>query len=393
LSIGQAQRGRGPEKPILHVLAGPNGAGKSTLYNEVLKHRHPSAPFVNADDLARGYFGHPAQTLIESQIGQRLADEKRDALLAARESFFTETTFSHPSKLELLHNARALGYEVRVYHVNVRNSNLSVLRVAARVVKGGHDVPQDKIHARYVRNQALIRDAVRYADKAIVFDNSATGQPPSTALILRHGRVTSVASMVPRWARELYADDLTRYTPERVNAPAASFKDAERLAAQVLGAGARVFVAKRGGRYTGDVIGTTALHVVQRLNDKTAVAHFANRLERQPEQGDSVAINYGATSGLASVRSSDLSRDLPATPTAQPNVDAVLQRLAVAAKTLGNGQGGVIESALEQLRAGRQDAVRALLTTQPVVLNRFTTRLDELGIRARSEQRSRGIGR
>jgi hypothetical protein len=39
-----------------------------------------------------------------------------------------------------------------------------------------------------------------------------------------------------------------------------------------------------------------------------------------------------------------------------------------------------LPNALDQLRAGRREDVRALLDAQPVVLKRFDARLQELGI-------------
>jgi predicted ABC-type ATPase len=102
------------DRPTLHMIAGPNGAGKTTLYRELLAVTNPELEFVNADELALRKFGHPAATLEESQVGQRLADERRSALMEERKSFITESTFSHPSKLELLLRARELGYRLRV---------------------------------------------------------------------------------------------------------------------------------------------------------------------------------------------------------------------------------------------------------------------------------------
>jgi len=61
-------------------------------------------------------------------------------------------------------------------------------------------------------------------------------------------------------------------------------------------------------------------------------------------------------------------------------VDEVLQRLETAAARLSPSQGGVLAGALDQLRAGRREDVRALLDAQPIVLTRFDARLKELGI-------------
>lgn len=67
--------------PALIVLAGPNGAGKSTLYRNELQDRYRSLEFINADELAMRHFGHAAQTMEETRMGQHLADARRAALM------------------------------------------------------------------------------------------------------------------------------------------------------------------------------------------------------------------------------------------------------------------------------------------------------------------------
>lgn len=211
----QAARAGPPERmaaaapPILHIVAGPNGAGKTTLY-EAWVRRLTDAEFVNADRLCFEVLGRHALSREDAELGQRLANERRDALLAARASFVTETTFSHPSKLDLITQARALGYRVVVYHVNVATADFAVARVTAREGQGGHPVPEANIRGRYERNQPLIRQAVLMADRAFVFDNSALGKPPLRLITFVGGSVQTVAATMPDWAAKLYASDISR---------------------------------------------------------------------------------------------------------------------------------------------------------------------------------------
>jgi predicted ABC-type ATPase len=191
-------------RPTFHIIAGPNGAGKTTLYRLRIAPRHPGAEFVNADELALRQFGHPARTLEESRVGQRLAEHRRRELLAWRKSLVTESTFSHPSKLDLLREAIAGGYRVNLYHVSVCSVELSVRRVAARVEKGGHPVPEDHIRQRYERNRALIRAAAELADHAYVFDNSLYAEPFALVIELKRGALVRSSEDIPRWARDLY---------------------------------------------------------------------------------------------------------------------------------------------------------------------------------------------
>lgn len=195
--------------PILHVIAGPNGAGKTTFYELQLR-RLTDAEFVNADRLAEAHLGHVARTAEESALGQRLAQERRDALMEAGESLVVESTFSHPSKVDLVRDALAAGYRVALYHINVRDPDYAVARVEARVEQGGHPAPEDRVRARYARNQPLIREAVLAADRAYVFDNSRLGEPPRRLLSFVDGRVTDVGLDLPAWALALYGEDLPK---------------------------------------------------------------------------------------------------------------------------------------------------------------------------------------
>lgn len=277
--------------PILYVIAGPNGAGKTTLYESKIA-GHVTAEFVNADKLALEKFGHPARTAAESAEGQRLAEERRQTLMAERKSIVTESTFSHPSKVDMVRDAQAAGYKVVLFHVNVRNPEMSVARVEARVDKGGHPVPEDKIRARYERNQPLIREAALLADRALIFDNSRVGQPHQLAITLDQGRAIKIMDNVPAWARTLYEKELKAFSPERQNAAAASFKTARDIAAEQLGPKAHVQPGRHNGRYAGEIIGQTALHTLQQTAPTRVVAHFTSVLDRPMAIGERGVIQY-----------------------------------------------------------------------------------------------------
>ena len=292
-------------RPIFHILAGPNGAGKSTLYANEVKPRFPSTEFINADLLAQEYYGHPAVTREESEVGQLIAESRRRDLMAQGRDIATESTFSHPSKLDLIRDAKAAGYEVRLYHVNVRSADLSVKRVERRVGEGGHPVPEDKTRERYERNQPLIHEAAKIADRAYVFDNSEFGKPHRRVLELVNGQAVDVSHQVPQWARELYADELQGYAPERLNRPASSFAQAQKMTRALLGPQARTAIVAsqpgQGSAYSGKIIAETDLYIVQAVSSNTAVAHFKSRLDHVPLVGEDDKISY-TPQGTAKVR-------------------------------------------------------------------------------------------
>ena len=154
--------------PVLHLLAGPNGSGKSELFAAVIG-PVTHLEFVNADEIAASRW--PGDAEARSYDAARLAAERRSELLAARTSFATETVFSHPSKLELVRDARAAG-DLVTLHVLVVPVDLAVARVATRAALGGHDVPEEKIRARFERLWPIVASAIAVADSALVYDNS-----------------------------------------------------------------------------------------------------------------------------------------------------------------------------------------------------------------------------
>lgn len=192
-------------RPSLVLLAGPNGAGKSTLYQTRVA---PSfaGPFINADIIQRDELRDPSMEA--AYEAARIAAARRLELLEARRSFATETVFSHPSKLEVIETVRKRGYLIIVMHVGVDGPDLSVARVVERRSEGGHDVPENKIRARFVRSQPLIRQAVLQADRGMVFDNSQLNTPPRQMLVFAGGRLIQAVPVVPEWILRVYSEDL-----------------------------------------------------------------------------------------------------------------------------------------------------------------------------------------
>jgi predicted ABC-type ATPase len=103
----------------------------------------------------------------------------RDALVVQRESYVFETVFSDPvgDKLEFLKRAPALGYTVVLCFIGLGSPELSGERVAMRVMQGGHDVPTEKLVARYPRTLENLRRAIRELAHVVVLDNSDLGRP------------------------------------------------------------------------------------------------------------------------------------------------------------------------------------------------------------------------
>jgi len=186
--------------PVFHLIAGPNGAGKSTLYRYLIQPRYPQLPFINADVHEREQLGHIRHALKRSEAARAWADGAREACLQEQRSFVSETVFSHPSKLQLIADAQARGFEVVLYVVCVDEPRRLLTRVQQRVSEGGHNVPVDRILARYPRTVEHLRLAVRQVQLAMLFDGSDVelGGPQLVASVVG-GQVHRHASRQPAW--------------------------------------------------------------------------------------------------------------------------------------------------------------------------------------------------
>ena len=199
--------------PLLLVLAGPNGAGKSTFYELYL--RELGLRFINADVIARtlspGGPGEPGEAGEPPGLAYRaaqVADAARRALVAVGESFCMETVFSDPvgAKLAFLREARGAGYRVVLHFIGLASPQLSQARVVHRVLNGGHDVPDEKLFARYPRTLENLLRAAREVDALLLYDNSSAAEPFRHLGRLERGEVVERHPPVPEWAHALLPD-------------------------------------------------------------------------------------------------------------------------------------------------------------------------------------------
>jgi predicted ABC-type ATPase len=184
------------DRPVAFVVAGHNGSGKSTLWNERLS-QVLEIPLINADRLTASILPErDPDTNLLPQWAQDLRDKderwQRLSQLGVRAfvslvmdqelPFAMETVFSHweerpdgsfySSKIEEIQNMQAAGYFVVLLFVGLASVDLSALRVQTRLLKGGHDVPRERLIQRFPRTQAAIRTAAPIADMTLMFDNS-----------------------------------------------------------------------------------------------------------------------------------------------------------------------------------------------------------------------------
>lgn len=178
-------------RPIIVALAGPNGAGKSTFFHA---HLAPAGlHFLNADDLAR-------ELDLDAEDAARLVNRLREAMVEQRASFVFETVFSDPvGDEDFLARAAAQNYTMVLVFIGIDDAAISEQRVAMRVMQGGHDVPAEKLSARFPRTMKNLARAIRKLPHVLVFDNGDLARPFRKVAEFRDARAMSLERPLPPW--------------------------------------------------------------------------------------------------------------------------------------------------------------------------------------------------
>lgn len=193
-----------------HILvgAGTNGAGKSSIVQPYLT---KDGEYFNPDQYTGGLVAagmplqeaNPAAWKYGYETLQRTIDE------GGRYAF--ETTLGAKTIPFELMRALAMGCKLDLYFVGLANVELHLQRVAQRVRRGGHDIPEDKVRERYDNSRNNLLQFIGTAANMRVWDNSAQtmdGRPNPIEIFsiknrtLQLGKHMSLAQ-VPDWAKPL----------------------------------------------------------------------------------------------------------------------------------------------------------------------------------------------
>ncbi len=196
----------------LRVFGGPNGSGKTTLI-EAIKNKFSLGIYINPDDIEKdikskgGYFDFTEFNInlnkdkfkryiksntfynvslndvnfnqnsiqlkeINSYIASLLSGFIREELLHRNKSFSFETVMSSKDKVEFLKRAKEIGFKTYLYFIATDDPEINISRVKTRVEKGGHSVPEEKIKSRYYKSLDNLSEAIKYTNRAFLFDNS-----------------------------------------------------------------------------------------------------------------------------------------------------------------------------------------------------------------------------
>lgn len=157
--------------PRLTFIAGANGSGKTTLtrWNIAL---FKEIPLLDPDAIANTL--QATASMLPPVAAARRVLKSAAEHLAKSESFAVETTLSGKNYLQMMLDAKARGFEVRLVYIGTENVEINLARIRNRVLAGGHDVPEKDVRRRYQRSLENLPVAIERADDSILFDNSTS---------------------------------------------------------------------------------------------------------------------------------------------------------------------------------------------------------------------------
>lgn len=203
--------------PQLWLFAGPNGAGKSTFTQFPEWSRHIRY-FLNADELTRqllaeqGFttFAAPRPDILlrANLVAAEKVFSEVCCLLDADEAVAVETVLSTDKYRPVVEKLRRDGGIFNLIYVGLRSPELSRQRVANRVAKGGHPVPEEKLAGRWQRSLEHLPWFAHRADHFYIYDNSDSDPAHAPALVARSGASPGSLRLVHRDANPPLAEAL-----------------------------------------------------------------------------------------------------------------------------------------------------------------------------------------
>lgn len=204
------------DKPRLWIIAGPNGAGKTTLARKLPFYRAMAdVQWLNPDEISKELLhergGFNFQTASAEMLQSTFIEAADLVLIRAKQliesngGVCVETVLSTNKYRTLVQTTLNLRGFVGLVYIAVKSPEISAQRIAARFQQGGHDVPTEKLAARWQRSLEQLPWFVQRSHFLHVYDNSDTEQPNIDPRLIAKKRGKLMQILEPTLIPELTA--------------------------------------------------------------------------------------------------------------------------------------------------------------------------------------------
>ena len=92
--------------------------------------------------------------------------------LSQKATFAIETTLAGRSYLNLIKRAQLTGYQTALFFFYLSSVDLAKKRVALRVSKGGHNIPEEVIERRYISGLRNLFEFTKVVNQWFIYENT-----------------------------------------------------------------------------------------------------------------------------------------------------------------------------------------------------------------------------
>lgn len=146
------------------IIAGVNGCGKSSLTGVLKDEQTDLGIIIDVDRIA-------AQNGGNNILAARAAVQRIKDCLSRGVCFTQETTLSGHLTAQTARHAKEAGYYIRMYYIGLNTADESLSRIANRVRKGGHNIPDEDVVRRFADRTESLAAVLPYCDEAVFYDN------------------------------------------------------------------------------------------------------------------------------------------------------------------------------------------------------------------------------
>lgn len=175
------------------IVAGVDGCGKSSLIGILRTENDNLGKIIDMDKITVSCDGN------EVEGGKKAVALIEDCL--EKEICFTqETTLSGRKTLDTIKRAIAKDYYIRLYYVGLDTVDESLLRIANRVKKGGHNIETEAVSRRFGKRFEDLLAVLPYCNEATFYDND---NGFVTVAKYKNGELQTIGQNPPKWLSEL----------------------------------------------------------------------------------------------------------------------------------------------------------------------------------------------
>jgi predicted ABC-type ATPase len=197
---------------MITVIAGVNGAGKSSIPGARIE--AAGGQYFNPDVYARKLQQRDPSISLAAANSQawKMGFEQLKRSIKLDDDYAFETTLGGNSIVQALIEAGQRGRKIQVFYCGLNSPELHIERVAIRVARGGHSIPEQTIRERWKSSILNMMALIPVCHRVQIWDNSIpadeAGPHPVRLMSFTEGKFDpggEPSRELPAWAKPLAA--------------------------------------------------------------------------------------------------------------------------------------------------------------------------------------------